>query len=41
VAITTSYPSGSCRVSPAETDLDIVEVVADEVTVLAYVCTED
>jgi hypothetical protein len=41
VAITTSFPEGACRVFPAETDDNMVEVVAGEVTVIAFTCRED
>ena len=38
VNVTVSYPQGSCRIFPAETEAVPVTVTAGEVTVVAYTC---
>lgn len=38
VNVTVTYPDGACRVFPAETDAPTVEVVAGEVSIIAYTC---
>ena len=38
VNVTVSYPKGSCRIFPAETDAAPVTVTAGQVTVVAYTC---
>ncbi|MEM1031517.1 MAG: hypothetical protein AAGN82_14300 [Myxococcota bacterium] len=38
VTITTTFPDGACRVFPAETQANQVEVIAGEVSVMAFTC---
>ena len=38
VNVTVSYPSGTCRIFPAETESVPVEITAGEVSVVAYTC---
>ena len=41
VNVTVSYPKGSCRIFPAETDAAPVTVTAGQVTVVAYTCRDE
>tara|TARA_B100001250_G_scaffold327716_1_gene292006 strand:+ start:132 stop:506 length:375 start_codon:yes stop_codon:yes gene_type:complete len=38
VSIATDYPNGGCQIFPAETDERSVEILAGEVTVVAFTC---
>ena len=41
VRINAEYDQGECRVFPAETELMDVEVIAGQVTVVAFTCRTD
>ena len=41
VVIQTSFPTGQCRVFPAETETPVVSIQPGEVTVIAFTCRTD